>query len=253
MDIKTIEVEGNTYAEIRDGKPVYVDDKGKETTYDPVAMHSTISRLNHEAQTQREAKELLEGQVATFKDIDPVAAKKAIETVKNLDDKKLIDAGEVERVKTETAKVYQQKLDDATTENEKLRTQYSTEKMNAAFASSAYIKDKLAVPSDMAQAAFGRHFVFKEGKLNPIDQNGNPIYSDSNPGDIATFDEALEKIVQQYPHRDSILKGSGHTGAGSTPPGEGAGKRTISRKQFESMNPTDQQKYARSPDVKITD
>ena len=252
MKLKTIEHDGNTYAEIKDGKPIYVDDDGKETTYDPVSMHGSISRLNHEAKTQREAKEALEAQVAAFEDIDPAAAKKALEIVKNLDDKKLIDAGEVERVKESTAKSYQKKLDDALADNEKLRTQYSTEKMNAEFASSVYIKEKLAVPPDMAQATFGRHFVFNDGKLSPIDQNGNPIYSDSNPGDVASFDEALEKIVQRYPHRDSILKGSGHDGSGTQPPGEG-GKRTISRKQFESMNPIEQQKYATSPDVTITD
>jgi len=252
MKIKTIEIEGSTYAEIKEGKPVYVDDAGKETVYDPVAMHSTISRLNRESQTHREAKEALEVQIKAFEDIDPVAAKKAMDVVKNLDDKKLIDAGEVERVKKETAASFQKKLDEATTENEKLRAQYSTEKMNAAFASSDFIKNKLAVPPDMAQAAFGRHFVFKDGRLNPVDQNGNPIYSDSNPGDIASFDEALEKIVQQYPHRDTIMKGSGHNGSGTTPPGEG-GKRTISRKQFESLSPTDQHKFATSNEVKITD
>ena len=251
MKIKTVEVEGTTYAEIKDGKPVYVDDAGKEITYDPVSMHSTIGRLNREAQTQREAKEALEGQVAVFGDLDPAAAKKALEIVKNLDDKKLIDAGEVERVKNETAQSYQKKLDLATTENDQLRNQYSMEKMNAAFASSDYIKEKLAVPPDMAQAAFSKHFVFKDGKLNPQDANGNPIYSDANPGEVASFDEALEKVVQTYAHRDTILKGSGHTGSGATPPGEG-GKRTISRKQFESLSPSEQHKFATSPDIKIT-
>lgn len=252
MKLKTVEIDGKTYAEVSDNKPVYIGDDNKETVYDPVGMHQTISRLNHESKTHREAKEALEAQVAAFKDLDPEKARKALEIVKNLDDKKLIDAGEVERVKQETAKAYQTKLDEAAAENEKLRNQYSTEKINAAFAASKFIKDKLAVPPDMVQATFARSFVFKDGQISPVDANGQPIYSDSNPGNVASFDEALEKIVQQYPYRDSILKGSGHSGSGTETPGEG-GKRTITRKQFESLPPDQQQKYATSKEVQITD
>jgi len=252
MKLKTIEIEGVTYAETESGMPVYVDDDGKTTTYDSVAMHASIRNLNHESKTQREAKEALETQIKAFEDIDPEAARKALETIKNMDGKKLIDTGEVERLKKEITDSFQKKLDDSNTENESLRSQYSSEKLNSAFASSDYIKEKLAVPSDMAQATFAKHFVFKDGKINPVDVNGNPIYSDSNPGDVATFDEALEKIVKQYPHRDSILKGSGHNGSGAEPPGAG-GKRTITRKQFEGLSPTEQHKFATSSEVSITD
>lgn len=252
MKLKTVEVDGKTYAETQEGKPVYVADDGKESVYDAPAMHQSISRLNHESKTHREAKEALEAQVAAFKDLDPEKARKALEIVKNLDDKKLIDAGEVERVKAETAKAFQAKLDEAKAENEKLKSQYSTEKINAAFAASKFIKDKLAVPPDMVQATFSRNFVFKDGQINPVDSNGNPIYSDSNPGNVATFDEALEKIVQSYPYRDSILKGSGQSGSGTEGVNE-SGKRTITRKQFESLPPDQQQKYATSKEVQITD
>ena len=180
-------------------------------------------------------------------------AKEAIKTVANLDGKKLIDAGEVERLRTEITESFQTKLDEATAENTTLRTQYSSEKMNSAFASSEYIKEKLAVPSDMAQATFGKHFVFKDGKLNPIDEKGEPIYSSSNPGELATFDEALERVVGTYAHRDSILKGSGHSGAGTEAPGDGSGKRTVTREQLSKMEPLEQQKIATSKDVTIID
>jgi hypothetical protein len=107
----------------------------------------------------------------------------------------------------------------------------------------------------MVQATFGKHFVFKDGKFSPIDSNGNPIYSDSNPGDVASFDEALEKIIQAYPHRDSILKGSGHTGSGSTAVGEG-GQRKISRKEFDGSHPLKQRSYidaAKKGEIEIVD
>jgi hypothetical protein len=254
MKIKTFEHEEKTYAVLKDGNPVYVDDEGKETTYDPVAMHTTIGRLNNESKTHREAKEALEVTVKAFKDIDPVAAKKAIEIVKNLDDKKLIDAGEVERVIKEKMATAQKDLDASKAETVALQNKYDSEKINSAFAGSEYIKEKLAVPSDMAQATFSKHFVFKEGVMTPVDAAGNTIYSDSNPGDVATFDEALEKVVKSYAHRDSILKGTGHSGSGTTTPGGGNGDgRKVTRSEFAKATPLEQQKLATDPDVTITD
>lgn len=255
IKLKTIKIEDETYAVMSSGKPVYIDDEqdDKEITYDPVAMHGTIGSLNREAQTNREAKEAAEKALKPFENLDPKAAKKAIETVANLDGKKLIDAGEVERLRKEITDGFQVKLDASEAEVNKLRTQYSSEKMNTAFASSEYIKEKLAVPPDMAQATFGKHFVFKDGKLNPIDEKGDPIYSSSNPGELASFDEALERVVGTYAHRDSILKGSGHSGSGTETPGEGGGKRTITRDQLSKMEPTEQQKMATSKDVTIID
>lgn len=255
IKLKTFEHEDVTYAVIKDGKPVYIDDEqdNKELTYDPVAMHGTIGSLNHEAKTNREAKEAAEAAFAPFKDLDAAAVTKALETVENLKGKKLIDTGEVERLKKEITDGFQEKLDAATEENSKLRNDYSTEKMNSAFASSKYIKEKLAVPSDMAQATFGKNFVFKDGRLNPIDDKGDPIYSSTNPGELATFDEALERVVGAYPHRDSILKGSGHTGAGTETPGDGTGKRKVTRDELAKMSPVEQQKVATSKDVTIVD
>jgi len=255
MKLKTVEIEGKTYAEIKDGKPVYVDDDGKETAYDAPAMHQTIGKLNREAQGHREAKEELESKVKAFEGIDPEKAQQAIKTLKNLDDKKLIDAGEVERVKQETAQAYQKQLEEAKKQADELQQQYAGEKINAAFSGSKFVTEKLAIPPDMAQATFGRHFKFDNGRISPVDQNGNPIYSDSNPGDVANFDEALEKIVSQYPHRDRILKGSGQSGSGSGPVDSG-GRRTVTREQFESMRPDERQKFAASAakgEVQITD
>jgi len=252
MKIKTIEFEGKEYAEISNGKPIYVDDDGKEKTYDPIAMHSSIGRLNAESKGHREAKEAAEAALKAFGDLDPKKAKEAMETVANIDGKKLIDAGEVDKLRKEITDGFQAKLDESKQENEKLRSAHERDKLNTAFLGSKYIKEKLAVPADMVQGTFGRHFVFKDGNINPVDANGNPIYSDSNPGEVATFDEALEKIVNQYPNRDTILKGTGHTGSGATPPGEG-GQRTISRKEFENASAHDQQRLASSPEVRIVD
>lgn len=234
------------YAEVKDGKPVYVDDSGREVAYDAPAMHSKIGELNKEAQSHREAKEKIEEQIKQFEGIEPDKARKALDTLKNLDDKKLVDAGEVQKIKEETAAAYEKRLKEEQERADKLNQQYASEKLSNAFAGSKFVKEKIAVPPDMLQRTFADHFEFKEGRITPKDQNGNPIYSDSNPGDVASFDEALEKLVSQYPHRDSILKGTGNTGSGSGPVEGGGNQRVITREQFDAMRPGQQSEMAKA-------
>ena len=82
MKLKTLEVDGKTYAEVQDGKPVYVEDDGKEVAFDAPGTRNTISRLNAEAKSHREAKEAAEKALKGFEGIeDPAAAIKALETV----------------------------------------------------------------------------------------------------------------------------------------------------------------------------
>lgn len=74
------------------------------------------------------------------------------------------------------------------------------------------------------QAYFGKAFSIEEGKVVAKDANGNKLYSAASPGDLAGFDEALEMLVNQYPGKDHILKGSGASGSGAQG-GHGGGKQ----------------------------
>ena len=216
MKLKTVEVDGKQYAEIQDGKPVYVEDDGKEVAFDAVGTRATITRLNSEAKQHRERAEAAEKTAKAFEGItDAAAARKALEVVANLDAKKLVDAGEVEKVKSEIAKGYQAQLDEANSKAQTLEQQLYGEKIGGSFARSKVIAEKLAVPADMVQATFGNRFKIEDGKVVAYDANGNKIFSRARPGELADFDEALETLVEQYPHKDHILKSSGANGGGS--------------------------------------
>src|SRR5580692_3001139 len=96
---------------VQDDKPVFVADDGKEIAFDYTATLATIARLNAEAKGHREEKEALAEKIKPFEGIeDPAKALKALEIVKNLDDKKLIEAGEVDKVRQEAAAAYEEKL-----------------------------------------------------------------------------------------------------------------------------------------------
>ena len=241
MKLKTVEVDGKQYAEIQDGKPVYVEDDGKEVAFDAVGTRSTITRLNAEAKSHRTRAETAEGLVKAFEGIDdPAAARKALETVANLDAKKLVDAGEIERVKAEISKGYQAQLDESNGKNQTLEQQLYAEKIGGNFARSKYIADKLAVPADMVQATFGQNLKVEEGKVVAYDSQGQKIFSRSRPGELADFDEAIETLVSQYPYRNHILKGSGGIGGGAL---DGGGNNPNAPKKLADCK-TDAEKVA---------
>ena len=227
MKLKTIEVNGQTYAVIQEGKPVYVHEDGSEVPHDAPHTVATITRLNGEAKTHREAKEQLEAKLKGFEGIeDPVAAKKALETLKNFDDKKLVDAGEVEKIKLEAIKAVEEKYAPIVQERDAFQTQLHNELIGGGFARSKFIQDNIAVPVDMIQATFGKNFQIENGKVVAIGADGQKIYSRTRPGEIADFDEALETLVGGYQHKDSILKGSQAGGGGFQGGGQGGGAKT---------------------------
>lgn len=213
MKLKTVTVEGKTYAEVQDNKPLYLADDGKEIPFDAPSTIATITRLNGEAKGHRTRAEAAEAKLETFEGIDdPAAAKKALGIVKNLDDKKLVDAGQVETVRQEAITAVEAKYKPVVEERDRLKGDLYNEKIGGSFARSKFITDKIAIPADMVQARFGQNFELKDGKTVAKDASGNPIYSRAKPGELAEFDEALEILVDQYPQKDHILKGTGNQG-----------------------------------------
>ena len=254
MKLKTVTIEGKTYAEVNEqGLPLYIHDDGKEVAHDAPQTVATISRLNGEAKTNRERYETAETSLKAFEGIeDPVAAKKALETLKNFDDKKLVDAGEIEKVKAEAIKAVEDKYAPIVQERDAFQSQLHNELIGGGFARSKFIQDNIAVPVDMIQATFGKNFQIEGGKVVAVGADGQKIYSRARPGEIADFDEALETLVGGYQHKDSILKGGQGSGGGFTNNGGQGGGKSMSCQQFEQLPPSDRSGFMRDGG-KITD
>ena len=223
-----------------DGKPVYVHDDGQEAAVDVPALFTSVrSRAEQSQRVENENKEL-KTQLKAFEGIeDPAAALKALATLKNLDDKKLVDAGEVEKVRTEAVKALEEKYAPIVKERDTLKSELYGERIGGAFSRSKTIAEKFIIPADMVQARFGQHFKVEEGKTVAYDAAGNRIFSRVKPGEAADFEEALEILVSQYPYRDSILKGTGASGSGASGgnQGGGGGKKSMTRAQFDALDP----------------
>lgn len=227
------------HAVLQDGKPVYISDDGKEVAFDAPGTVATISRLNAEAKGHRERAEAAEGRLKGFDGLDAEAARKALEIAGNIDAKKLIDAGEVERVKAEIAKGFTEKLTAAEKRAADIEAALYSEKIGGSFARSKFISDKAAIPADLMQARFGQAFKIEEGRIAAYDQNGQKLYSRANPGELAGFDEALEILVDGYAYKDSILKGNSNGGSGTRESSGQGGAKTMSRAQIDAMQKSD--------------
>jgi len=219
---------------LNNGNPVYVQSDGTEQSVDG----GTISRLNGEAKQHRVAKEAAEAALKKFEGLDPEKARVALETVGKIDQKKLIDAGEVDKVKAEISAQYTAQLAEKDALGKTLQQRLDQMTLATAFSQSDFIKDRIAIPPEMFQTYFEKNFKIEDGKIVPYDPSGSKLFSKDRMGEIANFDEAIAQLVDVYPHKNSILKANPGTGSGNNGNGGGTGNRsTMRRGDFDKLEP----------------
>lgn len=269
MKLKTMDVtvDGKTLTVAvldEKGHPVYVHDDGKEVGHDAALATSKITALNAEAKQHREAKEAAEAKLKGFEGIeDADAARQAIQTVANLNSGDLKTAAQVQEIKdaaTKAAaeqvaaakKALEDQLAAVSAERDKVTQQFHAELIGGGFSRSKFITEKIAVPVGMMQATFGQHFKIEDGKVVAYDGNGQKIISRTRPGDFADFEEAIEALVESYPHKDHILKGQIPGGGGAQQPNGGGGGKSMKRAEFDRLDPVTQGKTIKDG-IKIVD
>lgn len=234
-----LKLDSNGSVVAQDGKPVYVYEENgeqKEMVFDAPATLSKIAALNKEAGDHRTAKNDALEKLKLFEGIDPKAAKKALDTVKNLDDKKLVDAGEIQKLKDELGEIYTTKENQLLTDHkarvEELQSVNTEQEatirsllINNEFAQSNWFVSqgerpaKTILPPDMGAKFFGDYFKIERinNKLKPIGYLNGEVIRSTDPqklGEPADFNTAITKIIEQYPGRQQILR-STSGGAGS--------------------------------------
>lgn len=246
-----LKLDANGNAVLKDGMPVYIHDDGKEIEFDAARAFKTIKDLNEENRKHREEKEAAIKKLEVYGDLDAEAAKKALETVKSYDQKKMVDAGEVEKVKAEAVEAFKKQLEETKTSYEAKISELksSTESKDSQifnlmvknrFSSSKVVSDKLSIPADMVEAKFGNNFKIEDGKVIAY-LDGKKIYSRKNAGEFADFEEALEVMIDAYPNKDTILRGSGASGSGA-----GAGGKTQMTPDLMKLSPVERINAARA-------
>lgn len=228
--------------------PVYVDEDGKDIEVDVPSLFTKITEVSAEAKGHRKDKGALKEKFKLFDGIENLEewkeeVEKAVETVNNFDDKKLVDAGKVEEIKRQIKEVHTEEIVNLHKSYElsgvekdqvikgKDVTIYKL-MVSSKFAQSPFFSGenpKSTLPPEIAETYFGKNYKVEDdgkGELRTTGykKDGTPIYSRENPGELAEFNEALEVIISEYPYKDRILRSSGAgSGAGG---GSGAGADT---------------------------
>lgn len=225
--------------ELKDGNPVLVGADGKEMT----VQSDTVLRMQSESRGFRERAEAAETSLAKFKDIkDPAAALDALDKLSKIDQKRLIDAGEVDKVRDAIKGEFTAQLTEAQKQLAAANSRIDEMTVDAAFASSEFIRDQLGMPLDFFRANVRNNFKVEGGKVVGYGKDGNRLMSPSNIGEGASFDEALGIIVNAHPQKDLILRSDANSGTGGNSNGgnRGAG-RTMKRSDWAQLPPQKQQ------------
>jgi hypothetical protein len=269
MELVLKMTEDNEHAVLQDGKPVYVltdGDKSEDFVADVPSMYQNTLKLKGENKQHRDKRKEAEGQLTTFTTIfdgvDDVAeyktaADKALETVKNLADKELIEAGKVEEVKSDLQKAHDANLAKAQKKFDKQVEDYTGQlgskdnlirklTIGQKFATDPHFngpEPKTNVQPAMAEAYWGHLFTVDEKKTTA---DGKPLLIAHHPvtgdeilstrpdtvGEIADFSEAISVVIENSPLKDAIINsGPAGSGAGGGGGGGGGGTDELSKLQ----------------------
>ena len=199
---------------VTDGKPTVIDGD-KEFAIDAIGAADKITTITAESNDRRkklgEVTKSLEDMATTRDDLQT-----KVDSIGG-DNKVKID-----ELKDNINKAWEIKQSEWETEKTTLTDNLFNATVGEKFATSEVIK-KTVLPPDIAKATFGKFFN-NDGTAN--DEAGNIIYSKSKPGEPASFDEAMEIIIDSYPNKKNILRASGS--GGGAPGGGGGGDDTSS-------------------------
>lgn len=228
MPWKEDEESGAVVRDEETNDPIWVGDDGKEIPIQPDRFFGKINELNTESAGRRKALQEAQGKLKLLEGIENPEeyleeARAALEKVKALDDNQLLEAGKVEELKAQIREAYEGKLQEKdkarATLEEKLseREQQMNDYMiGREFAASSFVTEQTVLPPDIAQTYFGRFFQVEDGRVvGRWPDTGEPIYSETNPGEVAEFEEAIERVVSKRSDKDKILRSVGATGVGT--------------------------------------
>jgi hypothetical protein len=232
-----LKVDEDKHVVVQDDNPVYVHDDGTEAPFDARSAVSKINALTEEKDRHWKKKTVMEKELEAlnekFEGVDPDKAREALETIEKIDQKKLIDAGQVDTLKAQMQDAYNKKYEEADldwTNKESTYKNQLTEKdqhiykllVSSQFAKSPWFtgeSPKTNLDPEIAEAFFGqigRDFLIENQNGKPVViglLNGQKIYSKERPGEPANFEEAIATKIEAYPGKDKILKGSEFVGA----------------------------------------
>ena len=184
-----LKLDENGHVVVKDGFPVWVAEDGAEIAYNVPDLVNKISAVNAESAGRRKDIDALTSQLKAFDGIDPEKAKAALKPSPTLTpgssstrEKSTTSRWKSRSPMTERFPISKRPLADSKKDSaDRLAAKEASIRtllVKGIFDSSAFLKDKTVLPSDVAYASLGRHFEVKEenGELRVVaTMNGQPI------------------------------------------------------------------------------
>lgn len=186
------------------------------------ALLKELMKFKERAKEAETARKTLE---AKYEGLDVEAAKNALKTAEEAENKELERKGEYERLLEKQREAGNLRIaaeekarKEAEAKIQELEQTANSLRVNNAFANSKYIKDTLALTANKTQALYASYFEMEEGQLIPYDapkgQPGRTKIVNEN-GVVVSFDKAMEAIINADPDKDYLIKATIKAGAQS--------------------------------------
>lgn len=200
-------------------------------------MVMSLKKENQMAKTEADVPAADAGGAAPAQGLDgeeTAELKTALDEIRDNNDQKLLEAGELERLKNEIKARWEAKLGAfrKAAEEKEARLQETIRVkvdeirglvVRSVFEASTFIREKTVLTPNIAYHVFGGFFQVEDTPEGPIPAarfaNGERIMSKTNPQIPAEPEEAIEALVNAHVDRDAVLK-AGKPGTGAKSQGK---------------------------------
>jgi len=198
------------------GIMIDVENGSEPYELDVTGVEKTIAELRAEAKEHRQKKAEYKAIVESLPEEiikNPKAAQEALTVVASLGDKHKMD---MEKLKGELTKSFESAHAEKDKKIGELQGQIFNEKVTSRFATSKALEKTIFNKTrEVAISHFKSHFTVDEnGNMIGKFKDGAMIYSKTNPGKPADFDECIESIINNDPNKESYLAPTGQQGTG---------------------------------------
>jgi len=222
--------------EVRDGKPVFVNDEdGSDFALDVTEHFNGMHTLREENKSVRMKLESTKTALKQFEGISIEDVQKNAEAAKALENIEAMKKGEldklsktfqanheeeVKRITNAASAREKELLEEVRVRDEK----FNSIKLENAFANSQFLRERAGSPVSLIRAYFAQNFRIDEnGDIYGVNDKGERILSKRKVTESAPFEEAIQILCESHPDRDKILAPEEKPGGGMNPGGRFSG------------------------------
>lgn len=223
------------------------DAEGKKTSdaeakllKDLMKYKTRAAELDKELQSAKE-------KVSAYEGVDLEKARAALAEQEDLERKRLEAKGDYDRLVKQMGERHgtektalQQQIEEARRATSSLQQQVADLTVGNSFTSSKFVAEELTLTPTKARIIYGAHFEFKDGKVvgydKPAGASDRTVLVDAT-GDTLDFEDALKKLIEVDPDKDTLIRSKVKPGAGSsTVPKVGKKAESINTQALSSVD-----------------